>query len=81
MYKPDPRCAVGIGREAERKCCGMATTLGNYRGGAMTLGLFVFLHLPRIAATPRNPEPWTSGFEILGMCGAALVLASSKRKD
>jgi hypothetical protein len=29
---------------------------------------------------PRNPGPWTSGFEILGMCGAALVLAAARDK-
>jgi len=48
--------------------------------GAIMVGWFLFLHLPRIVAMPRNPGPWTSGFEILGMCGAALVLAAARDK-
>ena len=32
---------------------------------------------PRIAANPHDPGPWTSGFEILAMCGAALVIAGT----
>jgi uncharacterized membrane protein YphA (DoxX/SURF4 family) len=49
--------------------------------GATMLGWFLFLHLPRIVATPRNPGPWTSGFEILGMCGAAVVLAATSGEE
>jgi uncharacterized membrane protein len=49
--------------------------------GAMMLGLFLFLHLPRIVAAPRKPGPWTSGFEILAMCGAALALAGKGQKE
>jgi hypothetical protein len=33
------------------------------------------VYLPRLIATPRNPGPWTSAFELLAMCGAALGLA------
>jgi uncharacterized membrane protein len=32
---------------------------------------------PRIVANPHDPGPWTSGFEILAMCGAALVVAGA----
>jgi hypothetical protein len=49
--------------------------------GAMLLSWFLFLHVPRIVATPRNPGPWTSGFEILAMCGAALLLAGTDRQE
>ncbi len=34
-------------------------------------------YLPKLAATPRDPGPWTSGFELLAMCGASLVLAAT----
>ena len=32
---------------------------------------------PRLVAHIHDPGPWTSGFEILAMCGAALVLAGT----
>jgi len=42
---------------------------------ALALGLrFVIIYVPRIIANPRDPGPWTSGFEILAMCGVALFL-------
>ena len=55
------------------------------RSAATLLGLIVFLYflllyVPRIAAHPRDPGPWTSGFEVLAMCGGALALASSRSK-
>jgi uncharacterized membrane protein YphA (DoxX/SURF4 family) len=31
-------------------------------------------YLPKVVATPRNPGPWTSGFELLAISGASLVL-------
>jgi uncharacterized membrane protein YphA (DoxX/SURF4 family) len=34
-------------------------------------------YAPRLAASPRDPGPWTSGFELLAMCGASLVLAAA----
>jgi uncharacterized membrane protein len=37
----------------------------------------IFLHVPRLAATPRDPNLWTSAFEIVAMVGAALVLADT----
>jgi uncharacterized membrane protein YphA (DoxX/SURF4 family) len=33
--------------------------------------------LPKLAAAPRKPGPWTSSFELLAMCGGALVLAAT----
>ncbi len=37
--------------------------------------LVVFV--PRLVAHVHDPGPWTSGFEILAMCGAALVLSGT----
>src|SRR5712692_5100090 len=45
--------------------------------GTILLLFFLLLHIPRIAAQLHNPGPWTSGFEALALCGAALVLAST----
>ncbi|MGC2109564.1 MAG: hypothetical protein WA655_08605 [Candidatus Korobacteraceae bacterium] len=42
----------------------------------LTLRL-LFLHIPRLAATARDPNQWTSAFEIIAMVGAALVLADT----
>jgi uncharacterized membrane protein len=42
---------------------------------------FLLLYVPRIVGQLHNPGPWTSGFEILAMCGSALVLASSLPKE
>jgi len=37
----------------------------------------LLIYAPRLAAAPHDPRPWTSGFEILAMCGAALVLSGT----
>lgn len=43
---------------------------------AFTILLRVLLaYAPKLAANPHDPGPWTSGAELLAMCGAALVLA------
>jgi len=43
---------------------------------AVTILLRVlFVYVPKLAANPHDPGPWTSGFELLALCGAALVLA------
>jgi len=44
---------------------------------SITFLYFLLLYVPRIIGQLHNPGPWTSGFEILAMCGSALVLASS----
>ena len=42
---------------------------------AAAIGLrFVLVYVPKIFANPRDAGPWTSGFEILAMCGVALFL-------
>jgi len=45
--------------------------------GTILFLLFLFLHIPRILVNLHDPGPWTSGFEILALCGGALVLAYS----
>ncbi len=42
---------------------------------------FLLLYVPKIINQLHNPGPWTSGFEILAMCGSALVLASSLPRE
>jgi uncharacterized membrane protein len=49
--------------------------------GAILFLLFLFLHIPRILVNLHDPGPWTSGFEILALCGCALVLASTRRQQ
>jgi len=43
----------------------------------MLLLRMLFVYAPRLDASPHDPGPWTSGFEILAMSGAALVLAGT----
>ena len=49
--------------------------------GAILFLLFLFLHIPRILVNLHDPGPWTSGFEILALCGSALVLASTPPRN
>ena len=49
--------------------------------GAATLLFFLLLHIPRITAQLHDPGPWTSGFEVLALCGEALVLASTLPRE
>ena len=41
----------------------------------------IFLHVPRLATTSRDPVLWTSTLEILAMIGAALVLSDTAPVD
>jgi uncharacterized membrane protein YphA (DoxX/SURF4 family) len=41
---------------------------------------FLLLYVPHIIRQLHNPGPWTSGFEILALCGCALVLANTLPK-
>jgi uncharacterized membrane protein YphA (DoxX/SURF4 family) len=68
--------AVGVAIFLGRKARMAATFLG-----AILLLSFLLLYIPRIAIQVHNPGPWTSGFEILGMSGAALVLASTLPRE
>ncbi len=52
------------------------------RLAATLLAVLLLLHAvlvfaPRLVANIHDPGPWTSGFEILAMCGAALVVAGT----
>ncbi len=50
----------------------------NCAGIALGIALFllaVLVYIPRLAANVHSPAPWTSGFELLAMCGGALVFA------
>jgi hypothetical protein len=38
----------------------------------------LLFYVPKLAANPHDPGPWTSGFELLALCGAALVLAGAR---
>ena len=60
--------AVGIVTGKQTRCVAIAL--------AITLLLrALIVYAPRLAAHPHDPGPWTSGFEILAMCGAALVIS------
>ena len=45
--------------------------------GTLISLFFVLLYVPRITAQLHNPGPWTSGFEVLALCGSAMVLANT----
>ena len=64
--------AIVIGKHAR-----LAATLL----GALLFLFFLFVHIPRILINLHDPGPWTSGFEILALCGSALVLASAPRQQ
>ena len=45
--------------------------------GSMFFLRVLLIHGPRLAANLHDPGPWTTTFEVLAMCGAALVLAGT----
>jgi uncharacterized membrane protein YphA (DoxX/SURF4 family) len=45
-------------------------------GAALFLKI-LFLHLPGLITHIRNPSPWTVTFELLALCGASFVLATT----
>jgi len=49
--------------------------------GTVLFLFFLLLHIPRILVSLHDPGPWTSGFEILAMCGGALVLVGALPKE
>jgi hypothetical protein len=42
---------------------------------ALTLVRALVVYAPPLAADPADSRPWTAGFELLALCGIALVLA------
>jgi uncharacterized membrane protein len=63
--------AILLGQKAQMAAGLLATTL---------ILFFLLLYVPRIIEQLRSPGPWTSGFEVLGLCGGALVLAREGTK-
>lgn len=55
---------------------GQTARLASTLLGTLLFLFFLFLHIPRILVNLHDPGPWTSGFEILALCGSALVLAA-----
>jgi uncharacterized membrane protein len=49
--------------------------------GILFLLFVITLHVPRVAAAPRNGNEWTSEFVALAFCGAAFVLAGALAED
>ena len=45
--------------------------------GTILFLFFLLFYVPRIAAQLHNPGPWTSGLEVLALCGSAMVLAKT----
>jgi uncharacterized membrane protein len=60
---------------------GKNTQLAAILLGAITFLYFLLLYVPHIVGKLHDPNPWTSGFEILAMCGSALVLTSTVPKE
>lgn len=54
---------------------GYKASLAGYVLAGLLLLYVVIIYDPRVAANIRNPGNWTSGAELLCMCGAALVAA------
>jgi uncharacterized membrane protein len=64
--------AIILGQKAQMAASLLAT---------MLILFFLLLYVPRIIGQLHNPGPWTSGFEILGLCGGAVVLAGSPPRE
>jgi uncharacterized membrane protein len=64
--------AIILGQKARMAANLLAATL---------ILFFLLLYVPRIIGKPHDPGPWTSGFENLGLCGSALVLAGSLPRE
>jgi uncharacterized membrane protein len=60
---------------------GKNTPLAAFLLAAITFLYFLLLYMPRIVGKLHDPGPWTSGFEILALCGSALVLASTLPRE
>jgi uncharacterized membrane protein len=49
--------------------------------GVMIFLWFVMLHIPRAAASPKDPLEWSGVFESLAMSGVAFLVAGSSRDE
>jgi uncharacterized membrane protein YphA (DoxX/SURF4 family) len=59
---------------------GILASLASMGLGAMFLLWFLLLHTPRVMASPRNGDEWTSAFVALAVSGGSFVLAATLRK-
>ncbi|HEY0781721.1 MAG TPA: hypothetical protein VGE98_04635 [Thermoanaerobaculia bacterium] len=66
--------AVGLtlARWAARAALGAAAVF------FLTAGI---VQVPKLLAAPRDPGPWTTAFELLALCGGALVLAGAMLRE
>jgi uncharacterized membrane protein len=59
----------------------LATTIADkyasYGLFILFFGWLILLHIPRILHALHNPDEWASGFIVLGLSGASLLLAAS----
>jgi uncharacterized membrane protein YphA (DoxX/SURF4 family) len=60
---------------------GMRVRVAGLILGAILLARAVIVYLPAMVVTPRDPGAWTSGFELLGIAGASLVLGAGFTVD
>ena len=58
---------------------GIFAPLASMGLGLMFLLWFLLLHAPRVAASPRNGDEWTSAFVALAVSGGSFLLASTKQ--
>jgi uncharacterized membrane protein YphA (DoxX/SURF4 family) len=56
---------------------GILASLASMSMGLMFLLWFLLLHAPRVAASPRNGDEWTSAFVALAVSGGSFLLAST----
>ena len=59
---------------------GILAPLASMGLGLMFLLWFLLLHAPRVAASPRNGDEWTSAFVALAVSGGSFLLASTFSK-
>jgi uncharacterized membrane protein YphA (DoxX/SURF4 family) len=60
-------CGLCMITAIQVQCAGIAVALA-------ALIRILLCYLPKFAANPRDPGPWTSAFELLALAGASLVL-------
>ena len=70
---------TGAGFIAAGNCIatGILAPLASVALGTMFLLWFLLLHAPRVAASPRNGDEWTSAFVALAIAGGSFILASA----
>jgi len=60
---------VGLATMWQVRCAGIMLSI-------VFMARALLHYAPKLIATPRNPGPWTSGFELLALGGASLVLTA-----